>query len=205
MPIVRDNILDVLTILQMNLQTALDELQTIPGDADFDNVVVGNIAFADNGNNRQPDIANRIVITLLKTEEEYALKNQPAYRRHPVTGNLEQINPPVSLNLHVMVTANNPDYHRALSFLSRTIGYLQYQRVFTETNSDSPAGILRYNFNINMMSPGFEQLNHIWGIMGGKHLPSVFYKLQLTEIQYVPDEPQLGDVIREIVVNEQIV
>lgn len=31
MPTVRDNILDVLTILQMNLQTALDELQTIPG------------------------------------------------------------------------------------------------------------------------------------------------------------------------------
>lgn len=205
MPTVRDNILDILTILQLNLQAALDDLQTIPGDADIDNVVVGNIAFADNGTDRRPAIGNRIVITLLKTEEEYALKNQPAFRRHPVTGNLEQLNPPVFLNLYIIITANNPDYHKALSFLSRVVGYLQYQRVFTETNSDSPASIARYHFNISMLSPGFEQLNHIWGIMGGKHLPSVYYKLQLTEIQYVPDEPQEGDVIREIVVNEQII
>ncbi|MCB0549800.1 MAG: DUF4255 domain-containing protein [Phaeodactylibacter sp.] len=205
MPVVRDTIHDILKIFQANLESALNGLQTLPQDAARDNVIIGNIAFAETPGNRSPSINDRLVLTVIKIEEEFTLKNQPAHRRNPVNGNLEYINPPAVLNLYVLLTANNNAYDKALLFLSRSIGYLQHQRVFTEENSVpvSGLGITRFNFNINLYSPSFEQINHIWGVLGGKQLPSVIYKLQLVSIQY-EDEPQAGDEIRTIILGETI-
>jgi hypothetical protein len=35
---------------------------------------------------------------------------------------------------------------------------------------------------IQQYSASFEQLNHIWGTLGGRQLPSVIYKIQLIKI-----------------------
>ncbi|NJO87354.1 MAG: DUF4255 domain-containing protein, partial [Lewinella sp.] len=146
---------------------------------------------------------------LVKTEEEFALKNQAAHRRNPVNNNLELANPPIFLNLYVLVTANFNDYETALTMLGRVIGFFQWQRVFNENNAELPSGdgffpVRNFHFNLSMVSPSLEQLNHLWGVAGGRMLPSVLYKLQLQEIEYVPDEIRPGNPITEIVVNEQI-
>lgn len=204
MPIVNDTIRDVLQVLRLNLEQALNSFPSTP-DAAGDNVVLSNIAFVENEGNRQPSVSDKLVITLIKTEEEHTLKNQPAHRRNPVSGSLEYVNPPVYLNLYLMVVANNRNYDNALLFLSRAIGYFQFQSVFNETNSTLPAGsaLTRYHFNMSMVSPTFEQLNHIWSILGGKQLPSVMYKLQLLEVQY-EDTVKAGQEIRTVIVNEKI-
>jgi hypothetical protein len=204
MPIVNDTLRDVLQVLRLNLEQALNSFANTP-DASGDNVVLSNIAFLDGPGNRTPSVDDKLVITLVKTEEEHALKNQPAHRRNPVSGNLEYINPPVYLNLYLMLVANNRNYDNALLFLSRAIGYFQYHSVFNETNSALPPGsaLIRFNFNMSMVSPTFEQLNHIWGILGGKQLPSVMYKLQLLEVMY-EDTTLPGQEIRTVVVNEKI-
>lgn len=212
MPIVRDTIADTLAILRLNLENGLNDLQPLPDNGDDDMVVVSNIALVESTTiTPSPAIANRIVITLIKTEEEFAMKNRPAHRRNPVTNNIEYVNPPVFLNLYLLITPNTNDYGVALTFLSRVISYFQFQRVFNENNATLPPGngspfpIQHFSFNLSMLSPSFEQLNHLWGIMGGKLMPSVLYKLQLQEIEYIPDEPREGSPIREIIVNEQIV
>jgi hypothetical protein len=206
MAVVHDTIRNVLEILRYNLEEALNDVSPTP-DALADNVVVSNIAFADNENGRTPPVSDKLVLTLIKTEEEFALKNQPAHRRNPVTGSLEYVNPPAFLNLYVLATANNRNYDNAMLFLSRMIGFFQYKRVFTEQNSaippDASFPISRFNFNINMVSPSFEQINHIWGVLGGKQLPSTLYKLQLVEIEY-RDTVVSGQLIQEIVVGEKI-
>jgi len=209
MPTVRDTISDTLNILRHNLEQGLNTLQPLPGNGDTDAVVIGNIAQVENTDGGfLPALSNRIVVTLIKTEEEYALKNQPNHRRNPVSGNLEYANPPVFLNLYLLITPNLSDYGSALTFLSRIISFFQHQRVFTETNSLLPGGaafpIQTFNFNLSMVSPGFEQLNHLWGILGGKMPPSVLYKLQLQEIAYIPDEMLPASPITTITLTEQL-
>ena len=36
---------------------------------------------------------------------------------------------------------------------------------------------------IQLYTPGFEELNNVWGILGGRQLPSVIYRIQLIEIE----------------------
>lgn len=207
MPIVRDTIADSLAILRLNLDNALNSLQAVPADGALDAVVVSNIAFVESPTSgRTPSLANKVVLTLVKIEEEYSLKNRPAHRRNPVSGTLEYVNPPVFLNLYVLMTANMDDYGSALTYLSRMIGYFQHQRVFNETNATLPPGspIQHFEFHLSLESPSLEQLNHLWSILGGKHLPGVLYKIQLQRIEYIPDEVRTGSPIQQIVVNEQI-
>ncbi|HZJ18797.1 MAG TPA: DUF4255 domain-containing protein [Pricia sp.] len=208
MPAVRDTISDILAVLRFNLEEGLNDLAPMPDNTDDDRVVLGNIAFHESSDTAiTAAIGNRIVLTLVKTEEEYAMKNQPNHRRNPVSGNLEYANPPIFLNLYVLITANVVEYEVALSFLSRVISYFQHQNVFNETNTVAPSGGVvpeTFQFNVSMVSPGLEQLNHLWGVLGGKIMPSVFYKLQLQQIEYIPDEPLPASPITEITLTEQI-
>ncbi len=208
MPAVRDTISDILAVLRFNLEEGLNDLAPMPDNTDDDRVVLGNIAFHESSDTSITNaIGNRIVLTLVKTEEEYAMKNRPNHRRNPVSGNLEYANPPIFLNLYVLITANVVEYEVALSFLSRVISYFQHQNVFNETNTVAPSGGFvpeTFHFNVSMVSPGLEQLNHLWGVLGGKIMPSVFYKLQLQQIEYIPDEPLPASPITEITLTEQI-
>lgn len=201
---VHDIIFDTLEILRTNINAALNDLRNETGQTV---IALGNIAQADDGDpNMLSPLGNKVVLSLFKIEEEFALKNKPAFRRNPVSGNPEYLNSPAYINLHILITANNSDYETALMNLSFVIGYLRNQTVFNNNNSSLPdsMGATRYNFNLNMITLTYEQLNHIWGILGGKHLPCVMYKLQLIEVQYEPDEFTTGELIREIRVGEKI-
>jgi Pvc16 N-terminal domain len=182
----------------------MDQLAAIAGDY----VVLGNIAFVENGIGRTPVMSDKIVMTVIKTEEEAALKNQPAYRRDPVSGVLNYANPPIFLNIYLLITANYSDYPNALTQLSRVIGYFQHKRVFTDADSavSLPPGspIQHFDFNLSMVSPSFEQINHIWSVLGGKHLPNVLYKVQLIQLEYIPDEAESAPIIEIIELDEKI-
>lgn len=202
MPTVRDTIADTLAILRLTLEQGLDAIENNADDA----VDIDNIAFWDVAGTDPRSINNNIILTLVKTEEEYAMKNRPAHRRNPVSGQLEYVNPTIFLNLHVLFTVNTANYETALTYLSRIIGFFQHQRVFNEVNASVPndVNIETFHFNVSMLSPSLEQLNHLWGVLGGKMLPSVMYKFQIQEIVYVPDEPTPAPEIETIIVNEQL-
>lgn len=204
MPRIQDTLIDVLQIVRHNLDAAIDQLAPAPGDF----VVLSNIAFAENPTLKTPGVQDKVVITLVKTEEESALKNQPAYHRNPVSNSLEYRNPPIFLNLYLLITANYSDYLIALTQLSRVIGYFQHKRVFTDTDAEVqlPPGspVVHFDFNVTLVSPSFEQTNHLWSILGGKHLPSVLYKMQVVQMEYVPDTAQAAPLIETIQMQEKI-
>ena len=72
MPTVRDTISDTLAILRLNVENALNDLQTVPADDALDEVVLGNIAFWDEPNSpRTPSPTNKIVMTLFLNEKRW--------------------------------------------------------------------------------------------------------------------------------------
>lgn len=204
MPSIQDTLIDVLQIVRHNLDAAINQLAPTPDDF----VVLSNIAFAENPTLQTPGMQKKVVITLVKTEEESALKNQPAYYRNPTRNNLEYRNPPIFLNLYLLITANYSDYILALTQLSRVIGYFQYKRVFTDTDAEVqlPTGspVVHFDFNVTLVSPSFEQTNHMWSILGGKHLPSVLYKMQVVQMVYVPEKAKAAPLIETIQMQEKI-
>ena len=122
-------------------------------------------------------LGEHVIITLVNIEEESSLKNGLHYRRTPI-GGIEYENPPVYLNLYLLFTANFPsNYTTSLVLLRRIIQFFQGQNNFTVVTPDGQAQL-----TLDLYTMTFEQINHLWGSLGGKQIPFVMYKARLVEI-----------------------
>lgn len=148
----------------------------------LDNIAVIASDTGDNGNS-----GSDIILTLLNLQEESTLKNTPNY-----TINGTKViykNPKVNLNLYILFSANNEKYNESLKSISKIIEFFQGKRVFTQANSNynrhniEMSDIANFKFKIDLHTPSFEELNYVWGTLGGKQLPSVIYKVSLIEIE----------------------
>lgn len=81
-------------------------------------------------------------------------------------------------------------------YISYIIRFFQHRNVFTPQNSPSlDPGIEKMIADLHSL--GFEQLNHLWAILGGKYLPSVMYKFRLLILD--EDLQQgIGELIRNV-------
>ncbi|MEN8115396.1 MAG: DUF4255 domain-containing protein [Bacteroidota bacterium] len=161
-------------------------------DAFFEEVGLGNIIILDNialwesGSESADNLEGKVVLTLLNIEEESALKNFPAVK--VVNNGTEYKNPSVNLNLFLMVSANCDNYDISLRSISKVIEYFQGKKIFTSANTVYNRSNVSFDpldyfkFVVQLYTPGFEVLNHIWGTLGGRQLPSVIYKIQLIQI-----------------------
>jgi hypothetical protein len=149
-------------------------------------VVVDNIGYLEtaNGNN----LNENIVISVVNVEEESTLKNQPAVKRNPPNFVVYE-NPPVFLNLYVLFTSNywGDKYIFALSRISYVVQFLQSKNVFSFSSSvvgsiPTDPDLLDLKFTMELYTLTFEQLNHLWGSLGGRQIPFVMYKLRLVAI-----------------------
>ncbi|WP_299551305.1 DUF4255 domain-containing protein [Seonamhaeicola sp.] len=128
-----------------------------------------------------------IVLTLLNLQEESTLKNISNY--YVTDTKVTYKNPPVNINLFILFSANNSTYSESLKSLSRIIEFFQGKHVFTQDNTDfdrDVAGMEKlknFKFIVDLYTPSFEELNYIWGTLGGKQYPSVLYKVTLVQIE----------------------
>jgi hypothetical protein len=169
----------VITLLQKELENYLaykDSSAT---------VVTDNIGMLETTNGDK--LSNNIVITVVNVEEESTLKNQPAYRHYQAPlGPTAYENAPVFLNLYVLFTSNywGDKYIYALQRISYVIQFLQSKNTFSfgastaGQFSDDP-DIVSVRFTMELYTLTFEQLNHLWGSLGGRQIPFVMYKLRL--------------------------
>lgn len=151
---------------------------------------------------------DKIILTLVNIEEESALKNAPFIRKDAIAPARYE-NPPVFLNLYLLVTACNKStddksYLDALGRLSLVIRFFQGKNAFTLGTSSGPLdpattteAALRLRITAELYTMTFEQINHLWGTLGGKQMPFVMYKLRLVEISE-------ARVIREVPLIEEI-
>lgn len=157
-----------------------------------DDVLLGNIASLEN----EAALADKVIISLVNVEEESALKNNRNWSHNPITGGIETAHPPVHLNLYLLFTATHPQninndepYQKALGRIGAIVEFFQSKKVFTFQSS--PALLRTFNERVlneirlvpELYTLTFEQINHLWGSLGGKQSPFVMYKIRLVRIQ----------------------
>src|SRR5690606_12803846 len=134
-------------------------------------------------------------ITLVNTEEESTLKNG-RHTSKTLTG-IRYVEPPVFMNLYILISATlgqdlQDAYEFALHRLSLVIQFFQAKKSFTVKNSpfttisgdnNIPQEIKdELKLNIELYTLTFEQINHLWGSLGGKQVPFSMYKVRLVKI-----------------------
>lgn len=127
---------------------------------------------------------NNILISLVNFSEEATMKNN---QNHTILNNdmVAYRNPPVNLNLFILVTACMTNYENALIYLSHAITFFQGKYSFTLKNSVTQVDGLPDDFHIilDLYTLSFEQLNYLWSTLGGKQHPFVCYKVRLLQIE----------------------
>lgn len=149
-------------------------------------IALDNIALWQSGSEDATRIEDKVVMTLLKIEEESTLKNVPNIRISE--GKTEYRNPVVNLNLFLIISANCDSYDISLRSISKIIQFFQGKKIFNSTNTVYNRNNVSFDFFdyfrfvVDLYTPGFEELNNMWGTLGGRQLPSVIYRIQLIEI-----------------------
>lgn len=170
------------------LQIISEQLDNYLSSQGLSNLVkLENIALLDSSSEHADNVNGKVVLTLLNLEEDSTQKNLPNFKvRNGVT---EYKNPPVHLNLFLLISANCDTYDKSLRCISKTIQFFQGKKVFTSTNTvynrtNVAFDVLpQFRFNLELYTLSLEQLNYVWGTLGGRQLPSVIYKIQLIEIE----------------------
>jgi hypothetical protein len=196
-------IFQVMELIRQNLNAFL----SAPGTPD--SVVLGNIAFSTPDNPLTPaDESAQIYMSLVNVEEEPTLRNQSALRQTEIRP-LAYTNPPMIINLFILFSANHKDYSNAIQALSSVLRFFQGNRVFSISRTPvPPVGVFatleeeehKIKIMLDLMSLTFEQVNHLWGSLGGKQQPFLLFKVRQVEI----DADRMldgGGVISEIHIN----
>jgi hypothetical protein len=148
-------------------------------------------------------------ISVVNIKEEKALKNVPHYARNDVTLTANYENPPAFLNFLILVVVTHKKYMDALLGLSRVIRFFQSKNVFTQ-DSVSPSSITQglplnpldqlesFKLIFDLYSPTMEEVNHLWGTLGGKQYPFVLYTLRMLELKFKAVQSESG-LITEII------
>jgi hypothetical protein len=170
------------------LQILKEQLNTYFSDEQLDTKVdLENIALWESGSEDASKVAGKVIISLINLEEETTLKNIPNYKVKE--GKTEYKNPPIHLNLFLLICANCETYDKSLRGISKVIQFFQGKKIFTSSNTiynrnNVAFDVLDYfKFILELYTPTFEELNYVWGTLGGRQLPSVIYKVQLIKIE----------------------
>ena len=143
--------------------------------------ILQNIARLDEAELKKTD---NILISLVNFAEEATMKNNLS---HTISKNdmVEYKNPPVNLNLFILITACMTNYENALIYLSHVITFFQGKYTFSLKNSITQIEGLPDNFHIilDLYTLSFEQINYLWSTLGGKQHPFVCYKVRLLQIE----------------------
>ena len=180
-----------------------DELISFLSTRDSANVIIDNVGLFESAGGT--GLADNIIISLVNIEEESSLKNQPALKR-PFANRAIYRNPPVYLNLYVLFTCNysGDSYRLALRRLSYVVQFLQSKNSFSMASSVSAGStdltdpdIIDLKFTMELYTLTFEQINHLWGSLGGRQIPFAMYKLRLvaiTERAIVREVPLIEEI-----------
>ena len=168
-------------------------LQEVLGTSDT-LVQLGNIG--DLEQDTEDRLKELIIVSIVNIEEESALKNLNPIAMQNASGGRTIHDPPVYVNLYLLFSSTYNQtgdfYERALGRLSMVFEFFQSKRMFTVNNSPSndvsqstlidpdDRGFLKIFMELYTLT--FEQINHLWGSLGGKQVPFAMYKARLVRV-----------------------
>jgi Pvc16 N-terminal domain len=196
-------------MLSQGLTIVINELEkhltdTYGAGAVIPQVRLGNIAEGV-GNAANAGTVPRDIIdfSMVNIREEKTLKNISNQVRNDATLRVVYENPPVFLNFHILVVATHSNYTNALLVLSRAIRFFQFRNVFDQDSVapssltiNAPANPLdrleTFKLIFDLYSPTMEEVNHLWGTLGGKQYPFVLYTLRMLELKFKAAQGEAG-------------
>lgn len=114
---------------------------------------------------------NKLVVTMVNLKESQAMQNT---QLRP--GALKR-NPPLFLEMDVLISAVFDDYKESLKLLSAVIGFFHEKSVFTAQNTpELPSNVEKMTFEINNMD--MAGLQNLWALNGTHYRPSVLYSVR---------------------------
>ena len=154
-----------------------------------DSVVPGNISFleSEGGSAGGAVDSDKIVVSLVNVEEEGALKN--GYNVRTIGSKTFYENRPVFLNLFLLYSAHFGNYRTALDALAQVIEFFQANKVFTFQRTPPDTGFpadpqtQELQIHLDLHTLTFQEINDLWGSLGGKQVPFVMYKARLLPIR----------------------
>lgn len=171
------------------IQIITDQVNNYLEEIGLDKTVVAeNIAFLESQNETvSGNLEDKVALTLINLDEEATLKNFP---NHAIE-NAKTIykNSVINLNLYLLFSANRNKYINSLNDISKIIAFFQGKKLFTQANTiydrknSTMTNIGNFRFSVELYTPTFEELNYIWGTLGGKQLPSALYKVSMIQIE----------------------
>jgi hypothetical protein len=204
-------ILHALNVVMKELDKHLSDAYNSSGTSP--QVGLGNIAEGI-GTDQGKVPRDMLILTMVNTKEEKSLKNLPNHVRNDTTMTVSYENPPVFLNFLILITATHSDYRIALLSLSRAISFFQHKNVLTQDNVYPESLIINiptigidqletFKLIFDLYSPTMEEVNHLWGTLGGKQYPFVLYTMRMLDFKFKAVQRESSGVI-EIVSNFSI-
>ncbi|HEX2533068.1 MAG TPA: DUF4255 domain-containing protein [Chitinophagaceae bacterium] len=144
----------------------------------------------------EEELSDSILISLVSIEEDPVLKNN--YPLQQVGASFLKQKSAIYINIYVLFAAKYKTYDVALEAISHVISFFQSNKrfPFTVDGTEQEAVLSLHNI-------GFENLNNLWTVLGGRYLPSVIYKARVLLFQAAP--PVGGPAIVEIREKEPLV
>jgi len=145
-----------------------------------DLVIVSNLTEPDG--NLVSQVPNKLALFLVNIEKD-TLPYRPSALSHAGMGRAGMSQAPVHLNLMLMFAAtfSGTNYPEALKFISHTIGFFQSRPVFDHQNTpELDQRIDKLMLEIENLS--ISDLSNLWGILSGKYMPSVLYRMRMVAI-----------------------
>ncbi len=168
-------IFDALRLIQAAVQNYMSSLELNEA------VMLDNIAMAGDLGGPKNQLNGHLVMSLVNLQEESTLKNGQYSR--PVGERVAYQPPPVPVNLFLLFSALHEDYGTALKVLSRVVECFQASREISSMTVPRPLEVSPdVKVFLDLYSLTFEQLNHLWGALGGKQVPFLLYRARLVTI-----------------------
>jgi hypothetical protein len=125
---------------------------------------------------------NKLVLTLVNIEKDSLPQRNGAAARSR-DERLLQTSAPLFVNLYVMLSANfgAGNYSEALKYISHAIAFFQQRPAFDQLSSPGlDPRIERLVLDIENLPTA--ELNNLWSLLGGRYLPSMYYKVRMVAI-----------------------
>lgn len=145
-----------------------------------DVVVVSNLLELDGS--VAANTTNKLVLTLVNIEKD-SLPYRPNQTPRGINDRQLIHSSPLYLNLYLMMSANfgAANYGEALKTISLAISFFQQQAVFDRNNSPDLDSRIE-KLILDMENLKIPDLNNLWSLLGGRYLPSAFYKVRMITV-----------------------
>jgi hypothetical protein len=191
------------------VRNELDRHLTGIGGGTASHAELGNVGDVGSGQSANGSAREKVLLSVVNVQEERTLKNVPAHVRDDAAQRVRYQNPPTFLNLAVLVAATHTTYREALLALSRTLTFFQFRNVFTPEDVDpqsltdgAPVNdidrLVEFKLIFDLWSPSLEEVNDMWGMLGGRQYPFALYSMRMLELRFEAVRHE-GGLITEVV------